>query len=153
MIGELDRKVILLVEDNIDDERITLRALKRNNVMNEVVVACNGQEAIDFLFAQGVHAGRAEADMPCLIVLDLHMPGVSGLDVLREIRSHKRTEHIPVVMFSSSEDAHSICQSYDLGVNSFIKKPNDLAEFSETVLQLSMYWLLLNRTPVSAARV
>lgn len=141
------KKLLLLVEDNIDDERITLRALKRNNVMNEVVVACDGEEAIDFLFATGRHHERDASQIPSLIVLDLKLPGQSGIDVLKKIRSSETTRRIPVVMFSSMRDDAIIEECYDAGANSFVIKPEDLADFSETILQVSMYWLLVNHLP------
>jgi len=141
-----ESKVILLIEDNIDDERLTLRALRRNNIMNEVVVACDGQEAIDYLFGSGSYSGRDMNVMPAVVMLDLKLPRLSGLEVLRRIREDKRTWRLPVVVLTSSEDEQQIEQAYAAGANSFIRKPNDPAEFSEMVLQLAMYWLLLNRT-------
>lgn len=142
----LDSKLILLIEDNIDDERLTLRALRKNNIMNEVVVACDGQEAVDYLFGTGNYSGRDLSVMPAVIILDLKLPRLSGLDVLKRIREDLSTRRIPVVVLTSSEDEGQIEQSYALGANSFIKKPTDPAEFSEMVLQVAMYWLLLNRT-------
>lgn len=142
----LDSKLILLIEDNIDDERLTLRALRRNNIMNEVVVACDGQEAIDYLFGSGTFAGRDMSVMPAVVVLDLKLPRLSGLEVLKRIRTDERTRRLPVVVLTSSEDASQVEESYALGANSFIQKPTDPAEFSEMVLQVAMYWLLLNRT-------
>lgn len=141
-----DSKVILLIEDNIDDERLTLRALRRNNIMNEVVVACDGQEAIDYLFGSGSYAGRDMNVMPAVVMLDLKLPRLSGLEVLTRIRNDARTKRLPVVVLTSSEDEQQIEQAYASGANSFIQKPTDPAEFSEMVLQLAMYWLLLNRT-------
>jgi two-component system response regulator len=142
----LDSKLILLIEDNIDDERLTLRALRRNNIMNEVVVACDGQEAIDYLFATGSFAGRDLSVMPAVVILDLKLPRLSGLEVLKRIRTEPRTMRLPVVVLTSSEDQNQIEESYALGANSFIKKPTDPNDFSEMVLQVAMYWLLLNRT-------
>jgi len=141
-----ESKVILLIEDNIDDERLTLRALRRNNIMNEVVVACDGQEAIDYLFGSGSYAGRDMNVMPAVVMLDLKLPRLSGLEVLKRIREDSRTTRLPVVVLTSSEDEQQIEQAYALGANSFIQKPTDPSEFSEMVLQLAMYWLLLNRT-------
>ena len=141
-----DSKLSLLIEDNIDDERLTLRALRRNNVMNEVVVACDGQEAIDYLFGTGSFAGRDMAVMPAVVILDLKLPRLSGLDVLRRIRTDDRTKRLPVVVLTSSDDESQIEESYALGANSFIQKPTDPSEYSEMVLQVAMYWLLLNRT-------
>lgn len=142
----LDSKLILLIEDNIDDERLTLRALRKNNIMNEVVVACDGQEAVDYLFGTGNYTGRDLSVMPAVIILDLKLPRLSGLDVLKRIREDQNTKRIPVVVLTSSEDEGQIEQSYALGANSFIKKPTDPSDFSEMVLQVAMYWLLLNRT-------
>jgi CheY-like chemotaxis protein len=144
--GSHDSKIILLIEDNIDDERLTLRALRRNNIMNEVVVAVDGQEAIDYLFGEGSFAGRDLSVMPAVIILDLKLPRLSGLEVLNRIRTTDETKRLPVVVLTSSEDANQIEESYALGANSFIQKPTDPGEYSEMVLQVAMYWLLLNRT-------
>jgi CheY-like chemotaxis protein len=143
--GANQSKLILLIEDNLDDERLTLRALRRNNIMNEVVVACDGQEAIDYLFGTGSFSGRDMSVMPSVIVLDLKLPRLSGLEVLRRIREDENTKRLPVVVLTSSEDERQIEESYALGANSFIQKPTDPSEYSEMVLQLAMYWLLLNR--------
>lgn len=142
-----ESKLILLIEDNADDERLTLRALRKNNVMNEVVVACDGQQAIDYLFRAGSFSGRDEGAMPAVVILDIKLPKVSGLEVLRRIRSEDATKRLPVVVLTSTEDEQQIEESYALGANSFIRKPLDPMEFSETILQVAMYWLLLNRTP------
>ncbi|CAN5578136.1 response regulator [soil metagenome] len=139
-------KLILLIEDNADDERLTLRALRRNNIMNEVVVAVDGQEAIDYLFGTGNHVGRDLSVMPAVVVLDLNLPRLSGLEVLSRIRETKETQRLPVVVLTSSEDKSQVDEAYRLGANSFIQKPTDPSEYSEMVLQLAMYWLLLNRT-------
>ena len=148
-----DSKVILLIEDNIDDERLTLRALRRNNIMNEVVVACDGQEAIDYLFGTGSFSGRDMSVMPAVVVLDLKLPKLSGLEVLKRIRSEAPTRRLPVVVLTSSEDEQQVEESYALGANSFIKKPNDPTEFSEMILQVAMYWLLLNRVAPERALI
>ena len=137
--SSLDSKLILLIEDNIDDEKLTLRALRRNNIMNEVVVACDGQEAIDYLSASGSYTGRDMSVMPAVIILDLKLPRLSGLEVLKRIRAHDLTKRIPVVVLTASEDVMQIEDSY-------IQKPTDPADFSEMILQVAMYWLLLNRT-------
>jgi two-component system response regulator len=142
----LDSKLILLIEDNIDDERLTLRALRKNNIMNEVVVACDGQEAVDYLFGTGSFSGRDLSVMPAVIILDLKLPRLGGLEVLKRIRADARTRRIPVVVLTASDDENQIEESYVLGANSFIQKPTDPSEFSEMVLQVAMYWLLLNRT-------
>ena len=144
--SSLDSKLILLIEDNIDDERLTLRALRRNNVMNEVVVACDGQEAVDYLFGSGSFTGRDMSVMPAVVILDLKLPRLSGLEVLKRIRASEQTRRIPVVVLTASEDETQIEASYTLGANSYIKKPTDPADFSEMILQVAMYWLLLNRT-------
>lgn len=141
-----DSKLILLIEDNEDDQRLTLRALRRNNIMNEVVVACDGQEAVDYLFGTGSFAGRDLSVMPAVVVLDLNLPGLSGLEVLNRIRTTAETKRIPVVVLTSSEDENQIEQAYSQGANSYVQKPNDPSDFSEMVLQMAMYWLLLNRT-------
>jgi len=141
-----ESKLILLIEDNEDDQRLTLRALRRNNIMNEVVVACDGQEAVDYLFGTGSFSGRDLSVMPAVVVLDLNLPGLSGLEVLKRIRATPETRRIPVVVLTSSSDESQIEESYAMGANSFVQKPNDPSDFSEMVLQMAMYWLLLNRT-------
>src|SRR5690242_9353261 len=141
-----ESKLILLIEDNIDDERLTLRALRKNNIINEVVVACDGQEAIDYLFGQGSYSGRDMSVMPAVVILDLKLPKLSGLEVLKRIRSEASTKRLPVVVLTASEDQSQVEEAYKQGANSFIHKPTDPSEFSEMVLQLAMYWLLLNRT-------
>ncbi|MHB8636334.1 MAG: response regulator [Fimbriimonadaceae bacterium] len=146
MAPALDSKLIMLIEDNVDDERLTLRALRRNNIMNEVVVACDGQQAIDYLFGSGSQEGRATKGLPAVIVLDLHLPKMSGLEVLRRIRASEETKRIPVVVLTNSEDETQVEAAYAAGANSYIRKPTDPSEYSEMVLQLAMYWLLLNRT-------
>lgn len=148
-----ESKLILLIEDNIDDERLTLRALRKNNIMNEVVVACDGQEAIDYLFGTGSFSGRDMSVMPAVVVLDLKLPKLSGLEVLRRIRGELHTRRLPVVVLTSSEDEQQIEESYALGANSFIKKPTDPTEFSEMILQVAMYWLLLNRVAPERALI
>ncbi len=141
-----ESKLVLLIEDNIDDERLTLRALRKNNIMNEVVIAVDGQQAIDYLFGSGDYAGRDMSVMPAVVILDLKLPKLSGLEVLQRIRSNAATMHVPVVILTSSEDFSQVDESYRLGANSFIQKPVDPSDFSEMVLQVAMYWLLLNRT-------
>jgi CheY-like chemotaxis protein len=140
-----ENKLILLIEDNIDDERLTLRALRRNNIMNEVIVACDGQEAIDYLFGEGSFAGRDLSVNPAVIILDLKLPRLSGLEVLKRIREGAQTKRLPVVVLTSSEDETQIEAAYALGANSFVRKPTDPAEYSEMALMVAMYWLLLNR--------
>lgn len=136
----MSNETVLLIEDNADDERLTLRALRKNNIMNEVVVAYDGEQALEHLFAEG-------SNLPALIVLDLKLPKVTGLEVLQKVRANSRTALVPVVVLTASDDTEQITTAYKLGANSFIRKPTDPAEFSEMVLQVAMYWLLLNRGP------
>ena len=140
-------KVVLLVEDNADDVDLTLRAFKKNNLANEVVVAADGVEALDYLFGTGAYAGRDLSDMPQLILLDLKLPRVDGLEVLRRIRADDRTRFLPVVILTTSKEEPDMVQSYNLGANSYIRKPVDFSEFSEAARQLGLYWLVLNETP------
>jgi CheY-like chemotaxis protein len=143
-----ESKVVLLIEDNIDDERLTLRALRKNNIVNEVVVAATGRDALDYLFCEGEYEHQ-ETTLPAVIVLDLKLPGLDGLQVLQHIRSAERTRRIPVVVLTSADDAEKINSSYRLGANSYIVKPVDPLEYSDAALNMAMYWLLLNRTPES----
>jgi len=137
-------KIILLVEDNPDDEALTLRALKKNNIANEVIVARDGEEALDYLFATGAYQGRDTGVMPTVILLDLKLPKVDGLEVLKRLRSDERTKHLPVVILTSSDEEQDIFRSYSLGANSYVRKPVEFARFSEAVRQLGLYWLLLS---------
>lgn len=136
--------MILLVEDNARDEALTLRALKKNNIANEVIVARNGVEALDYLFGTGKYEDRDTSIMPQLIMLDLKMPKLNGLQVLKAIRSDERTKRLPVVVFTSSSEQEDIMKSYDLGANSYVRKPIDFDGFAEAARQLGLYWLLLN---------
>jgi two-component system response regulator len=138
-------KLILLVEDNPDDEILTLRALKKANVANRIEVVRDGAEALDFVFGAGNYAGRDTNDMPQLILLDLKLPKVSGLQVLEKIRSDERTRRIPVVILTSSTEEIDIKSGYDLHVNSFVSKPVNFQEFSDVVQRLGLYWLLVNQ--------
>lgn len=138
--------MILLVEDNPDDEALTLRALKKNNIRNEVVVAHDGVEALDFLFATGNHSGRDLSIMPQVVLLDLKLPKVDGLQVLKKIRSDERTRRLPVVILTSSNEEQDRIAGYDLGANSYVRKPVDFNHFMEAVRQLGLYWLILNQT-------
>ncbi|HEB73084.1 MAG TPA: response regulator [Nitrospirae bacterium] len=140
-------KIILLVEDNPDDEALTLRALKKNNIANEVVVAHDGEEALDYLFATGAYQGRDTGVMPTVILLDLKLPRVDGLEVLRRLRSDERTKLLPVVILTSSDEEQDMIKSYNLGANSYVRKPVQFTRFSEAVRQLGLYWLLLNEPP------
>lgn len=140
----MDRK-ILLVEDNPDDELLALRALKKNNIANEVVVAHDGQEALDYLFSEGSYAGQ-EIPLPEVILLDLKLPKVDGLEVLRRIRADERTRRVPTVILTTSNETVDIETSYDRGCNSYIRKPVDYEQFLEAVRQLGLYWLVLNKS-------
>ena len=137
-------KNILLVEDNPDDEVLTLHALKRNGIGNAVVVARDGAEALDYLFARGEHAGRDVNETPAVILLDLNMPKVGGLEVLRQLRADPRTRRTPVVILTTSREEQDLVNSYELGANSYVRKPVDFEQFSDAVRSLGMYWLLLN---------
>jgi CheY-like chemotaxis protein len=139
-----DDRSILLVEDNPQDEALTIRALKKSNVMNPVVVARDGVEALDYLFARGGHAGRDATDTPQVVLLDLKLPKVDGLEVLKALRADERTRHVPVVVLTSSVEEQDLIRSYGLGANSYVRKPVDFAEFIEAVRQLGLYWLILN---------
>ncbi len=139
--------LLLLVEDNPDDEFLTLRALEKGNVANTVVVARDGAEALDYLFRQGKFAGRPAEKMPQLVLLDLQLPKISGQEVLRRLRADDRTRLLPVVILTSSDEEQDILESYDLGANSYIRKPVDFERFTEAVSQLGFYWLLLNTAP------
>jgi two-component system response regulator len=143
----VDEKTILLVEDNPDDEALTLRALRRANVRNDVVVARDGVEALDYLFGTGAHAGRDLALMPQVVLLDLKLPRLDGLEVLRRLRADARTKLLPVVILTSSNEDRDRIAGYQLGANSYVRKPVDFAEFVEAVRQLGLYWLLLNQPP------
>jgi len=140
-------KFILLVEDNPDDEALTLRALKKNNILNPVVVARDGVEALDFLFGTGAHAERDVTHMPQVVLLDLKLPKVSGLEVLRRIRADERTRLQPVVILTTSNEEQDILSSYQLGANSYIRKPVDFGQFMDAVRQLGLYWLVINVPP------
>ena len=140
----MGRKMILLVEDNPDDEALTLRALQKNNIGNRIVVVRDGAEALDFLFCQGNHAGRDPKDIPQVILLDLKLPKIDGLEVLRRLRADERTRLLPVVVLTSSKEEHDIANSYSTGANSYVRKPVDFNQFLEAVRQLGLYWLVLN---------
>ncbi len=140
-------ETILLVEDNPDDELLTLRTLKKNNICNEVVVARDGDETRDYLFATGAYEGRDLHTMPQVILLDLALPKVGGLEVLRRIRGDERTRLLPTVILTSSERQEDIIDGYGLGANSYVRKPVDVARLREAVRELGMYWMVLNETP------
>jgi two-component system response regulator len=138
-------RVILLVEDNPDDEELTLRALQKSNILNPVHVARDGVEALDYLFARGAHAGRDTKEQPQIVLLDLKLPKLDGLDVLRAIRNDPRTKRQPVVILTSSAEEQDVLSGYELGANSYIRKPVDFTQFVDAVRQLGLYWLVLNQ--------
>jgi len=143
----MNDKIILLVEDNPDDEALTLRALKKNNIANEVIVARDGVEALDYLFGTGKYATRDASEAPTLILLDLKLPKVDGLEVLRRLRADPRTELLSVVILTSSKEEQDLINGYQLGANSYICKPVDYNQFIEAVRQLGLYWLVINEAP------
>jgi two-component system response regulator len=148
----VDDKIILLVEDNADDEKLTLRALKNNNIRNKVVVARNGVEALDYLFGTGAYTGRDLNVMPQVVLLDLKLPKLNGLDVLRRLRSDDRTKLLPIVILTSSIEEQDRINGYGLGANSYVRKPVDFKQFNESARQLGLYWLVLNE-PAPARRM
>jgi two-component system, response regulator len=143
-------KIILLVEDNPDDELLALRALRQNGVHSEVVVARDGVEALDYLFATGAHAERDLSVMPQLILLDLKLPKIDGLEVLRRLRADERTRLLPVVILTSSKEMQDLLDGYGLGANSYVRKPVNFEQFVRAVEQLKLYWLSLNEAPPRA---
>jgi two-component system response regulator len=145
----MEDKLILLVEDNPDDQALTLRALNKNNIKNRVVIRQDGAEALDFLFCQGADASRDPRDMPQVILLDLKLPKIDGLEVLRRIRSDERTRLLPVVILTSSKEDQDMIRGYGYGANSYVRKPIDFNQFVEAVNQLGLYWLVLNEPPPS----
>ncbi len=145
----MEDKLILLIEDNPDDQALTLRALKKNNIRNRVVIRQDGAEALDFLFCRGPDAGRDPHDLPQVILLDLKLPKVDGLEVLRQIRADERTRLLPVVILTSSKEEQDMIKGYGYGANSYVRKPIDFNQFVEAVNQLGLYWLVLNEPPPS----
>jgi len=143
----MSSKTILLVEDNPDDVELTIRALKKNNIANEVVITRDGEEALEYLTATGKYADRQQADLPQVVLLDLKLPKVGGIEVLRALRADPRTRLLPVVVLTSSTEEPDIITSYQLGANSYIRKPVDFNQFLEAVRQLGLYWLVLNQAP------
>jgi two-component system response regulator len=140
-------KIILLVEDSPDDEELTLRALKKNNIRNDVVVAHDGAEALDYLFGRGAHEGRDTSVLPQVVLLDLKLPKIDGLAVLRAIRGDARTKRLPVVILTSSKEERDLLDGYEVGANSYVRKPVDFTAFAEAVRHLGLYWLVLNESP------
>lgn len=140
-------KTILFVEDNPDDVELTLRALKKNNIVNDIVVVRDGAEALDYLYGSGKYAGRDTSVLPTVILLDLKLPKVDGLEVLRRVRAEESTRLLPVVILTSSDEEKDMIDSYNLGANSYVRKPVDFIQFAEAVKQLKLYWLLLNEPP------
>lgn len=143
-------KVILLVEDSQRDEELALRALRKNNITNKVVVARDGVEALDYLFGAGTHAGRNTSELPTVVLLDLKLPKIDGLEVLRRIRADDRTKLLPVVILTSSKEDKDRLEGYTSGANSYVRKPVEFSEFAEGVRQLGLYWLILNEPPPTA---
>ncbi len=143
----MEEKIILLVEDNPNDVELTKRALTKNKVLNKVIVAEDGVEALDYLFGTGSYEGKEPNPLPTIVLLDLKLPRVDGLEVLKAIRENKRTKHLPVVILTSSKEDHDLLESYDLGCNSYIRKPVDFVQFSEAIQHLGLYWLVLNEPP------
>jgi CheY-like chemotaxis protein len=143
-----DEKWILLVEDNPDDEELTRRAIRKNNILNELIVVHDGAEALDFLFGAGNYAGRDTSHMPTVVLLDLKLPKIDGLEVLRRMRADERTSLVPVVILTSSREEQDIVTGYKLRCNSYIRKPVDFVQFNDAVQNLGLYWLLLNEPPI-----
>jgi two-component system response regulator len=143
----MKNQVIMLVEDNPDDEALTVRALKKNKVVNEIVVARDGVQAVEYLFCEGAHAGRDNKDMPQVVLLDLKLPKLDGLEVLRRLRADPRTKLIPVVILTSSNEEQDRMTGYGLGANSYVRKPVDFDQFVIAATQLGLYWLVLNEPP------
>jgi len=143
----MEDRMILIVEDNPDDEALTIRALKKNNIGNRVVVVRDGVEALDFLFCTGAYASRNPNDMPQVTLLDLKLPKVDGLEVLKRIRADERTRLLPVVILTSSKEEQDLIESYEYGANSFMRKPVDFDQFADSVHRLGLYWLVLNEMP------
>ena len=143
----MSEKLIMLVEDSPDDEELTTRALRQAKIANEIVVARDGAEAVDFLFGEGAHAGRDLSRMPAVILLDLKLPKLSGLDVLTRLRADPRTKLIPTVILTSSSEDEDMLRSYQSGANSYVRKPIEFSAFANAVTQLGMYWMLINQSP------
>ena len=145
--ANMDNKIILLVEDNPDDVELTLRAFKKNNILNDVIVAKDGVEALDYLFGKGMYAGRDVKDWPIVVLLDLTLPKISGMEVLKAIRQNESTKLLPVVILTSSTQEEDVANGYKLGANSYVRKPVDFKEFVEAIGSLGLYWLIWNEPP------
>ena len=143
----MKKNIIMVVEDNEDDLELTLRAFAKNNILNEIVIARDGVEALDYLFGNGIHEGRDLHVMPEVILLDLNMPRMGGIEALKHIRSNALTKLLPVVVLTSSDEEKDMLASYESGVNSYIRKPVDFTQFVDAVRQLSLYWVVLNQLP------
>ena len=149
----MDNKIILLVEDNPNDVALTKRALEKSNIANEMLVAGDGEQALDYLFGTGKFEGRDPCYMPVVMLLDLKLPKVDGLEVLRRVRDDERTRFLPVVILTSSTEERDLVAGYTLGVNSYIRKPVDFNQFADSIKQLGLYWLVLNEMPHIKAKV
>ena len=143
----MEEKIILLVEDNPDDVELTLRAFKKNNILNQVIIAKDGVEALDFLFGTGTYAGRELKDLPVVILLDLKLPKIDGMEVLKRIRQDNRTKLIPVVILTSSAEPKDVVNGYSLGANGYVRKPVEFGQFVDAMRHLGLYWLLWNEAP------
>jgi two-component system response regulator len=148
----MKHKIILLVEDNPSDVGLTQRAFTKSRIANEMVVAEDGQEALDYLFGSGQHAGRDVNELPALVLLDLKLPRVTGLEVLRQIRTDERTSRLPVVILTTSKEEQDVAQGYDLRANSYVRKPVDFNKFVEAIQHMGLYWLVLNEPPPPKVR-
>ena len=148
----MEKRNILLVEDNPDDVELTIRAFKKNNLLNEIVVAGDGVEALDYLYARGKYSGRDTSNMPAVVLLDLKLPKMNGLEVLKHMRGDELTKLIPVVILTSSKEEQDMINGYKLGANSYIRKPVDFTRFIDAIQQLGVYWLLVNEPPPSLKR-
>ena len=143
----MDNKIILLVEDNPDDVELTLRAFKQNNIFNKVIVAKDGVEALDYLFGKGIYAGRDVKDIPVVTLLDLNLPKINGMEVLKAIRQNELTQLLPVVILTSSKQEIDLVNGYKLGANSYVRKPVDFNQFVEAIKSLGLFWLIWNEPP------
>jgi CheY-like chemotaxis protein len=146
----VNEPIILLVEDNPNDEALAIRALKKSGVMHQVIVVRDGRESLDYLFREGSYSQRHECEDPCLVLLDLNLPKIGGLDVLRSVRADKRTRSLPIVILTSSSEERDLAAAYQLGTNSYLVKPVDFTRFAEILSQVADYWLKLNRYPSAA---